>query len=201
MDDHLIRTNLKAGHQTGQHLMSRSEQRSSASWESPRLSCRPRWLKGICGDRICLAKSSAAPVVLFLRGKTTVNTLWEHHCREEMSLKEISTQDAYLVYGKNWILRRWGNLLLEDIKTIEVERWLRAAEVAELQTGPKPRSSALCRLCSRMPFVGSSVATIQFHREYRWGRGDREVRARASASVRSVKSRLWSCHQTRSNSV
>lgn len=63
--------------------------------------------------------------------KTTVNTLWEHYCREEMPLKEISTQDAYLVYGKNWILPRWGSLLLEDIKTIEVERWLRAAEVAD----------------------------------------------------------------------
>jgi integrase len=47
-----------------------------------------------------------------------------------MPLKEISTQDAYLVYGKNWILPRWGCLLLEDIKTIEVERWLRTAEVA-----------------------------------------------------------------------
>jgi hypothetical protein len=48
-----------------------------------------------------------------------------------MPLKEISTQDAYLVYGKNWILPRWGSLLLEDIKTIEVERWLRAAEIAD----------------------------------------------------------------------
>src|SRR5271169_5067688 len=63
--------------------------------------------------------------------KTTVNTLWEHYCREELPLKEISTQDAYLVYGKNWILPRWGCLLLEDIKTIEVERWLRTAEVAD----------------------------------------------------------------------
>ena len=60
-----------------------------------------------------------------------MNTLWEHYCREELPLKEISTQDAYLVYGKTWILPRWGNLLLEDIKTIEVERWLRAADVAD----------------------------------------------------------------------
>src|SRR6266849_230652 len=63
--------------------------------------------------------------------KTTVNTLWEHYCREELPLKEISTQDAYLVYANNWILPRWGNLLLEEIKTIEVERWLRAAEIAD----------------------------------------------------------------------
>src|SRR5215469_4097772 len=63
--------------------------------------------------------------------KTTVNILWEHYCREELPLKEISTQDAYLVYGKNWILPRWGGFLLEEIKTIEVERWLRATEVTD----------------------------------------------------------------------
>src|SRR5882724_678221 len=63
--------------------------------------------------------------------KTTVNILWEHYCREELPLKEISTQDAYLVYAENWVLPRWGKLLLEEIKTIEVERWLRAAQIAD----------------------------------------------------------------------
>ena len=47
--------------------------------------------------------------------KTTVNILWEHYCREELPLKEISTQDAYLVYAKNWVLPRWGKLLLEEV--------------------------------------------------------------------------------------
>jgi integrase len=63
--------------------------------------------------------------------QTTVNVLWEHYCREELPLKEMSTQDAYSVYAKNWILPRWGNVLLEGIKTVEVERWLRAAEAAD----------------------------------------------------------------------
>src|SRR5713101_3629600 len=63
--------------------------------------------------------------------QTTVNTLWEHYCREELPLKELSTQDAYSVYAKNWILPRWGKLALEEIKTVEVERWLRAAGVAD----------------------------------------------------------------------
>jgi integrase len=63
--------------------------------------------------------------------KATVKTLWEHYCREELPLKEISTQDSYLVYFKNWILPRWGDLYLEEIKTIEVERWLRATDVAD----------------------------------------------------------------------
>src|SRR5229473_7363553 len=43
----------------------------------------------------------------------------------------MSTQDAYTVYAKNWILPRWGNLLLEEVKTVEVERWLRAAGLAD----------------------------------------------------------------------
>jgi hypothetical protein len=63
--------------------------------------------------------------------QTTVNILWEHYCREELPIKEMSTQDAYSVYAKNWILPRWGDVLLEEIKTVEVERWLRAAEVAD----------------------------------------------------------------------
>ena len=63
--------------------------------------------------------------------RTTVNTLWEHYFREELPSKEISTQDAYVLYAKNWILPRWGNFLLDEIKTVEVERWLRATEVAD----------------------------------------------------------------------
>ncbi|HET9184357.1 MAG TPA: site-specific integrase [Candidatus Angelobacter sp.] len=63
--------------------------------------------------------------------KTTINILWEHYCREELPLKEISTQDVYSQFAKNWILPRWGSLLLEEVKTVEVERWLRAAEIAD----------------------------------------------------------------------
>ena len=60
----------------------------------------------------------------------SVNVLWEHYSSEELPLKEISTQDAYRLFAKNWILPRWGNLLLEEIKTVDVERWLRAADLA-----------------------------------------------------------------------
>jgi len=63
--------------------------------------------------------------------RTSVNILWEHYCREELPLKEMSTQDAYSLYAKNWILPRWGNLLLEEVKTVEVERWLRATDVTD----------------------------------------------------------------------
>ena len=62
--------------------------------------------------------------------RTTINTLWEHYSQEELPLKALSTQDAYIIYAKNWIVPRWGNLPLEQVKTVEVERWLRATGVA-----------------------------------------------------------------------
>jgi hypothetical protein len=71
--------------------------------------------------------------------RTTINTLWEHYSQEELPLKALSTQDAYIIYAKNWIVPRWGNLPLEQVKTVEVERWLRATGVAD---GTKPKSSA-----------------------------------------------------------
>ena len=63
--------------------------------------------------------------------KTTVNTLWEHYTSEELPLKAISTQDVYTIVVRNWILPRWGSLLLEEVKTVEVERWLRATALAD----------------------------------------------------------------------
>jgi len=63
--------------------------------------------------------------------RTTITTLWEHYSQEELPLKALSTQDAYIIYAKNWIVPRRGNLPLEQIKTVEVERWLRATGVAD----------------------------------------------------------------------
>jgi integrase len=75
----------------------------------------------------------------------------------------VSTQDAYTVYAKNWILPRWGNLLLEEVKTVEVERWLRAAGLAD---GTKAKikcvMSALFshavrwEICGHNPILGNS---------------------------------------------
>ncbi len=63
--------------------------------------------------------------------RTTINILWEHYCREELPLKEFSTQDAYYQYAKNWILPRWGDLPLAAVKTVEAERWLRGTKIAD----------------------------------------------------------------------
>jgi 2-methylcitrate dehydratase PrpD len=38
--------------------------------------------------------------------RTTINTLWEHYSQEELPLKALSTQDAYIMYAKNWIVPR-----------------------------------------------------------------------------------------------
>ena len=63
--------------------------------------------------------------------RTTINTLWEHYLREELPVKALSTQDSYIMYAKNWIIPRWGRAQLEQVKTVEVERWLRATDVAD----------------------------------------------------------------------
>jgi integrase len=63
-------------------------------------------------------------------GRMTVQILWDHYFREELPFKDFSTQDGYLSYAKNWILPRWGAVLLQRVKTVDVERWLREAMVA-----------------------------------------------------------------------
>ncbi len=63
-------------------------------------------------------------------GQMTVQALWDHYSREELPCKDFSTQDAYLSYAKIWILPRWGSVLLQRVKTVEVERWLRDATVS-----------------------------------------------------------------------
>src|ERR1700730_4560336 len=65
------------------------------------------------------------------RHRTTVNTLWEHYTSEELPLKEMSTQDVYTIVVRNWILPRWGQLLLDEVQTVEVERWLRTTDLAD----------------------------------------------------------------------
>jgi hypothetical protein len=37
--------------------------------------------------------------------------------QEELPLKALSTQDAYIIYAKNWMVPRGGNLRLEQLKT------------------------------------------------------------------------------------
>lgn len=62
--------------------------------------------------------------------RMTVHSLWEHYKNEELPSKDYSTQDVYIQYATKWILPRWGRLSLQTVKTVDVERWLREAAVA-----------------------------------------------------------------------
>jgi len=126
--------------------------------------------------------------------QTTVTTLWEHYCREELPIKEMSTQDAYTLYAKNWILPRWGNLLLEEVKTVEVERWLRATDVTD---GTKAKVKCVMSALFPTPSAGSSVATTQSRREFQSEPEERGAQALAFASVRSVNKHPCSCRQNK----
>ncbi len=87
--------------------------------------------------------------------RTTVTTLWEHYTSEELPLKEVSTQDVYTIVVKNWILPRWGQLLLDEVKTVEVERWLRATNLADgTRAKIKNVMSALFSHAVRWEFCG-----------------------------------------------
>jgi integrase len=87
--------------------------------------------------------------------RTTVTTLWEHYRSEELPLKELSTQDVYAIVVKNWILPRWGRLLLDEVKTVEVERWLRATDLANgTKAKIKNIMSALFSHAVRWEFCG-----------------------------------------------
>ena len=62
--------------------------------------------------------------------RMTVEALWDHYGKEELPAMGFSTQDSYTQYANKWVLPRWGRLTLSRIKTVDVERWLRDAEIA-----------------------------------------------------------------------
>lgn len=67
----------------------------------------------------------------------TLDVAWQHYCREELLRKELSTQDSYSEYWKNWICPKWGAYRLEEIKTVQVERWLDGLD--ELANGSRAK--------------------------------------------------------------
>jgi integrase len=67
-------------------------------------------------------------------GKTTVADAWGHFQIHELHDPDVgrspSTIYGYLDYFKNQILPRWGKVCLDDVKAVEVERWLRGLDLA-----------------------------------------------------------------------
>ena len=129
--------------------------------------------------------------------RTTVNTLWEHYTSEELSLKEVSTQDVYRCFVKNWILPRWGRLLLHEVKTVEVERWLRATDLADgTKAKIKNIMSALFSHAVRWEFCGHNPISSGIQVGTGGKRGP-SVGVRISA--KRQREHRWSCPRNRSN--
>lgn len=64
----------------------------------------------------------------------TIAQLCSHFDQRELCLantwRSYSTKHIYKVYLRRWIVPRWGEHLLSDIRTIEVESWLRGLAIA-----------------------------------------------------------------------
>lgn len=64
----------------------------------------------------------------------TLSQLTDHYRQRELIAdniwKSYSTRYAYQIYLRKWILPRWGDYALDDIKPAEVESWLRQLALA-----------------------------------------------------------------------
>ena len=95
-------------------------------------------------------KASAEP------SSMTIAQLCSHFDQRELCMtntwRSYSTKSIYKVYLKRWVIPKWSEHLLSDIRTIEVESWLRGLPVAR-STCAKIRNS--CQCCS-ITLVGMS---------------------------------------------
>jgi len=64
----------------------------------------------------------------------TIAQLCSHFDQRELCLsntwRSYSTKSIYKVYLKRWVIPKWSDYLLSDIRTIEVESWLRGLPAA-----------------------------------------------------------------------
>ena len=64
----------------------------------------------------------------------TIAQLCSHFEQCELCLantwRSYSTKTIYKVYLKRWIIPKWGEYLLSEIRTIDVESWLRSLPIA-----------------------------------------------------------------------
>jgi len=87
--------------------------------------------KGIAG----LVREINFGEIRFRTTTMTVAELVEHYRQRELiqdnTWKSYSTKRGYESYLKNWIVPHWGIYKLHEIKTIEVETWLRGLSLAK----------------------------------------------------------------------
>ena len=60
----------------------------------------------------------------------TLDGLADHYVEKELPQLRYGTQQAHLSSLSRWIRPRWGTCLLEEIKPMEVEQWLRSLPLA-----------------------------------------------------------------------
>ena len=67
-------------------------------------------------------------------GSMTIAQLCNHFEQSELcaanTWRSYSTKNIYKVYLKRWILPKWSEHLLSDIRTTEIESWLRSLPIA-----------------------------------------------------------------------
>jgi integrase len=54
----------------------------------------------------------------------------DHYVERELSILRYGTRQSHLCTLNRWILPRWGNYLLEQVKPVDVEGWLRSLPLA-----------------------------------------------------------------------
>ena len=67
------------------------------------------------------------------RTPRTIAELVTHYREKEMTengSKSYSTRTAYAVYLRNWIVPKWGEFSLSDVRTVAVEDWLRTLSLS-----------------------------------------------------------------------
>jgi len=98
----------------------------------------------------------------------TVAELVEHYRQRELTSdntwKSYSTKRGYECYLKNWIVPHWVNYKLSEVKTIEVETWLRNLSLAK-SSSAKIRNifSVLFNHACRYDLFGRNPITLVRH--------------------------------------
>jgi len=81
------------------------------------------------------------------RSLRTVADLVAHYEAKELPRKKsYSTRTAYEIYLKNWIVPKWGECLLHNVETVDVEEWLDSTPLAD---GSKAKIRAVMSILFR----------------------------------------------------
>jgi len=76
----------------------------------------------------------------------TIDAVVNHYVEQELPILRHETQQSHLCTLNRWILPRWGHYLLEQVKPVDVEEWLRSLLLA-------PKSKANIRSLFHLIYV------------------------------------------------